>query len=295
MLPRLYTSLSLAARWALSALVIFAQGAVAAAADEVARFHLADGVEMAYVDRGVGDPTLVFIHCGNCQMGIWRETLDAFAPTNRVVAMDLPGHGQSGANRESWSLEGLGADVAALALHLKVQRSVLVGNSLGGPTALEAAKRLGPSRVLGVVAVDTLHNVEFVWPEEDFNNMLASYRKDFSAACDAAMLRLVPQSAPQETKDRISRETCDNDARAFRSLFETLRSYDQAAALRAAGVPVRAINATLFPTAVEVNRKYEPSFEVVLMEGVGHYPQVEHAAEFQRQLRRLVSELAAGR
>lgn len=295
MMSRRHIPLSLAARSALSALALFAHRPVATAADEVARLRLADGVEMAYVDRGAGDPTLVFIHCGNCQMGIWKETLDAFAPTNRVVAMDLPGHGRSGANRQTWSMEGLGGDVAALVEHLQLRRSVLVGNSLGGPTALEAAKRLGPSRVLGVVAVDTLHNVEFVWPEENFNNMLASYRKDFSATCDAAMLQLVPQSAPQETKDRIARETCDNDRKAFLRLFETLRSYDQASAMRAVGVPVRAINATLFPTAVEINRKYVPSFEVVLMQGVGHYPQVERPAEFQQHLRRLVSELAAGK
>lgn len=292
MMPRLDTRFSLAARRVLGALTLFAHGSGATAADEVGKLRLADGVEMAYVDRGAGNPALVFIHCGNCQMGIWKETLDALARTNRVVAMDLPGHGRSGANRETWSLGGLGADVAALVEHLKLPRSVLVGNSLGGPTALEAAKRLGPQRIVGVIAVDTLHNVEFVWPEEHFNQLLASYRKDFAATCDTAMLQLVPQSAPPEIKDRIARETCDNDAKAFLKLFETLRSYDQASAMRAAGVPVRAINATSFPTVAEVNRKHARSFEVVLMEGVGHYPQVERPAEFQQHLRRFIDELA---
>jgi hypothetical protein len=58
-------------------------------------------------------------------------------------------------------------------------------------------------------------------------------------------------------------------------------------------VPVRAINSPRFPTEVEINRKHARSFDVVLMEGVGHYPQVERPAEFQRHLREAVEALTA--
>jgi pimeloyl-ACP methyl ester carboxylesterase len=139
--------------------------------------RLPDGVEMAYVDAGKGKPALVFVHCGNCRKEIWRETLDAFAGENRVVAMDLPGYGRSSAAaRETSSIAGLGADVAALVNHLKLEKVIVVGNSLGGPIALEAARRLGPKRVLGVVAVDTLQNVETVWPEEGWRRVLEAYK-----------------------------------------------------------------------------------------------------------------------
>lgn len=263
-----------------------------AAADEVRRLRLSDGVEMAYLDRGAGDPALVLVHCGNCRMEIWTETIDAFASTNRVVAMDLAGHGRSGARREGLSLESLGADVTALVEHLGLKRVVLVGNSLGGPVALEAARRLGKNRVAGVVAVDTLQNVEAVWPEEHWRRQLEAYKSDFPKACADLMLKLLPPGAPGPVTARIDKETCDNDPQAAIALLETLRTYDQAHALEAAGVPVRAINSTVFPTAVEVNRRHARSFEVILMEGVGHYPQVEKPAEFQENLRRAVKELA---
>jgi pimeloyl-ACP methyl ester carboxylesterase len=68
-----------------------------------------------------------------------------------------------------------------------------------------------------------------------------------------------------------------------------------AAALRDAGVPVRAINSAAYPTAVEVNRKHAPSFDVVVMDGVGHYPQVERPEEFQAHLRKLVEAAASAR
>lgn len=262
---------------------------------EARTLRLSDGVHMTYLDRGSGDPPLVFVHCGNCQRGVWRETLDAFAPSHRVVAMDLAGHGQSTAQRDSWSIGGLGADVAALVAELKLERVVLVGNSMGGPVALEAARRLGRGRVLGVVAVDTLHDVEFSWPDEAFERLLASYERDFAKTCDAAMQRLLPEDAPQAHRDRLRAETCRNDAKAFVALFRTFRGYDMAEALRAAAVPVRAINSKLIPTAVATNRRHEPSFAAALLEGVGHYPQFERPAEFQAQLRRFVDELARAR
>src|SRR5688572_26047675 len=109
----------------------------AASPPEAKTFRLSDGVDMSYLVAGSGDPALVFVHCGNCRKEIWTETLDAFSPDYRVVAMDLPGHGRSGANRKEWSLPALGADVAALVEHLKLTNVILVGNSLGGPVSME--------------------------------------------------------------------------------------------------------------------------------------------------------------
>lgn len=266
-----------------------------AAASPDKTFRLADGVDLAYVDRGKGEPALVFVHCFSCRKEMWAETLDAFAGERRVVAMDLAGHGRSSARRETWSLPGLGADVAALVDHLKLGKVILVGNSLGGPVSLEAARRLGPKRVLGVVAVDTLHNVERKWPEDEFNATVASFRADYVKSCTDFMLRLLPKDAPAATRERVDRDTCDNDPKAALSLFESLRSYDEAAAMGAAGVPVRAINSPVFPTAVEVNRRHAPSFEVVVMDGVGHFPQVERPADFQAHLRRVIQGLAPPR
>ena len=262
-------------------------------AEEAAKLRLADGAEMVYVARGAGEPALVFVHCGNCRLEIWSETIEAFAGERRVAAMDLPGYGRSPAGpRERFTIGGYGEDVAALVEHLEIGRVILVGNSLGGPVALEAARRLGRERVLGVVAVDTLHNVEAEWPEEDWRRRLEAYRRDFRSACDEMMLGLLPEGAPAAVRERIDHETCDGDPLAAIALFETVRSYDQAAAIKAAAVPIWAINSSLFPTAPEVNRKHAVSFEVVLMEGVGHYPQVERPEEFQRHLREVVRTLS---
>jgi pimeloyl-ACP methyl ester carboxylesterase len=105
--------------------------------------------------------------------------------------------------------------------HLKLGRVVLVGNSLGGPVSLEAARRLGKERVLGVVVVDTLHDVEQRWPADALRKTLDAYRADFRNGCQDLMLGLLPDTATASTRERIRRETCANDPVAAIALLET--------------------------------------------------------------------------
>ncbi len=113
-----------------------------------------DGLPIVYDVRGGGETSLVFIHCWCCDRAFWREQLDEFADEYRVVALDLGGHGASGAEREPWTVASLAGDVEAVVKQLKLRRVILIGHSMGGPVALLAAGRM-PQRVIGVVAVDT--------------------------------------------------------------------------------------------------------------------------------------------
>ena len=119
----------------------------------------ADGVPIVYDAKGAGETALVFLHCWSCDREFWREQVDVFAEDYRVVAMDLPGHGASGAGREDWSIAGLAEDVRTVVDELGLERVVLVGHSMGGPIALLAAPLL-EGRAVGVACVDTLHNAE---------------------------------------------------------------------------------------------------------------------------------------
>jgi len=71
---------------------------------------------------------------------------------NRVITLDLLGHGRSDRPREMWSysMPIYGAQVIALMDHLKIGRAVVMGTSLGANTALEVAAR-SPERLQGLV------------------------------------------------------------------------------------------------------------------------------------------------
>lgn len=65
--------------------------------------------------------------------------MEEFADTRQAVAVDLAGHGDSGADREAWTIPAFAEDVAAVVRHLGLEDVVLIGHSLGGPVVVAAA------------------------------------------------------------------------------------------------------------------------------------------------------------
>ena len=97
-----------------------------------------DGLEVYYTVRGRG-PVTVLVHGLGGFAELWRYTIDALAPHGTVIAVDLPGFGQSAKPRRSYGL-GFFADVLRrLMSALDVERVRLVGHSLGGGVAVAYA------------------------------------------------------------------------------------------------------------------------------------------------------------
>ncbi|ONF73023.1 alpha/beta fold hydrolase [Amycolatopsis keratiniphila] len=94
-----------------------------------------------------GGVPVVLLHALGSKAGTW----DDFAARldRRVVAVDLPGHGDS-AHVESYSLDAMADGVA----ELLGEEADLVGHSMGGRVAVLLAQRL-PGRVRRLVVEDT--------------------------------------------------------------------------------------------------------------------------------------------
>ncbi|NDH41758.1 MAG: alpha/beta hydrolase, partial [Gammaproteobacteria bacterium] len=141
------------------------------------------GVDIHYELVGSGSPTLVFIHGWNCDRSYWSGQIPVFAATNQVVAIDLAGHGDSGVGRDEWTMANFGEDVAAVADALRLEDMILVGHSMGGPVALEAARRL-KARVRMIIGADTLNDVSMTFPDEQLSGMLAAMEADFQGTVE---------------------------------------------------------------------------------------------------------------
>src|SRR5512141_3449247 len=92
----------------------------------------ADGTRIAYEVHGAGWPALVFVHGWAWHPGYWDGQLKVFCAGALVVAVDLAGHGESGATRKDWSIAAFGADVGAVVDELGLESVVLIGHSMGG-------------------------------------------------------------------------------------------------------------------------------------------------------------------
>jgi len=244
----------------------------------------ADGVPIHYEVQGKGEPAMVFIHCWGCNRHLWDNQVAEFGKTHRIVTIDLPGHGESGMDRKTWSVESYGDDVKTVVAKLNLKRVVLIGSSMGGPIALEAARRM-PERVVGIVPVDTLHNVEAKLPPDQLEGVFKQLQADFKGAGAALMNQFFfSPSTPAAVKERVLADIGSRPPDTAIAILRGVFAYDAAPALREIKVPIRAINSDLQPTNLEINRKYAPQFDAVIIKGTGHYPMLEDPARFNVML-----------
>ena len=111
------------------------------------------GHRLAYTAYGEGPRVIVLVHGLLLSQRMHAELAKALADRgNRVITLDLLGHGRSDRPPDMWrySMTTFGAEVIALLDHLEVDEAVVLGTSLGANTALEAAA-LAPERLRGMV------------------------------------------------------------------------------------------------------------------------------------------------
>ena len=96
------------------------------------------GSRVNYIEMGSGPP-LVFVHgLSGCWQN-WLENIPHFARSHRVIAVDLPGFGESELPLEDITIPGYGAFLDAFLDEIGVECTSLVGNSMGGFITAEVA------------------------------------------------------------------------------------------------------------------------------------------------------------
>jgi catechol 2,3-dioxygenase-like lactoylglutathione lyase family enzyme len=181
--------------------------------------------------------------------------------------------------------------VARLLEREGLRDAVLIGHSMGGPVALEAAVR-APDRVGAIVGVESLHRLAGEADPERMAPYVARFKEDFPAAMGEFTSALVRAETPPETRARIVADSVQCDPEMAVALVEHFGTYDPKPATRIIDSPVRCINAEVTPTDVAGNRALLPSFDAVLLPETGHWPHLESPARFQAALDRLLVEVA---
>src|SRR3954469_22656229 len=111
------------------------------------------GHSLAYTEYGSGPHTVVLLHglllSQRMHLPLARDLAER---GNRVITLDLLGHGKSDRPRDMWrySMSFFGDQVVALLDEIGVDQAVVMGTSLGANTTLEVAS-LAPERLRGMV------------------------------------------------------------------------------------------------------------------------------------------------
>lgn len=249
-----------------------------------------DGVRIAYSVYGKGEPALVFVHgwCGN--RAVWANQVPYFAKKYKVVVLDLAGHGVSGRQRQVYSQEAFGEDVAAVVNAEKDDKVILIGHSMSGTVILEA-NRLLKGKVVGLIAIDTLENFErFPVSSEELEEYIGPMKADFVKGSRAFVSRMFTKNAdPNLIKLVITNVSHANPAIAL-SAIEQYLTTPVIPLLSDVNVPLWCLNADLWPSFPEINSKYLQSYHLRVIPGLGHFLMVEDPGEFNKQLEDIIGQ-----
>jgi pimeloyl-ACP methyl ester carboxylesterase len=248
-------------------------------------------VGLAFERLGSGPP-LVLLHGVGHRRQAWDAVLDRLAPHRDVIAVDLPGHGESPllADTTAPVLGEMLGEVTALLDELGLDRPHLAGNSLGGRLALEAA-------VVGRAASVTALSPAGFWRSEReakagravFRTMQALGRRFLPLAPALTWStagRALIYAAIVSRPSRMSAEQARGDMAAFvaarAAMDAVLTQMTRFTGTIPDGIPVTIAWGTrdrlLPPRQVLVAKACLPQARILPLRGCGHVPMTDDPA-----------------
>jgi pimeloyl-ACP methyl ester carboxylesterase len=182
---------------------------------------------------------VLFHHGLGATSGVFAEWLPLLADRFHLVTFDIRGHGNSarpkaGSAPVSFSL--LTEDVFAVADAAGAQRFHIVGESIGGPIALNAALRR-PDRILTVTVSNGAHVGGKIQAVNDWREIIA---KEGMSGWSKYMMRhrFFPDELPKEKWDWYEREQASVSVDVLLEALESLRATDLSPELEKLDLPV---------------------------------------------------------
>ncbi len=250
-----------------------------------------DGTQISYETFGVGEPALVFIHGWSCDSRYWRAQLPFFSKNNRVIIIDLAGHGHSGMSRTKYTMEAFGEDVKAVVEATESKKAILIGHSMGGSVIVEAAQ-LMPDKIIGLIGIDTLENVEYPMTSEEMKMMVEPLEKDFRKGSRQFIESMILPKTAQELREWILADvSAAPPAVALSAMKEMMQQYitgEAAKIFEKVRLPVITINGSLWPINYEANRKYMFSFDAIVLKDADHFLMMNQVEEFNQALEKAI-------
>jgi pimeloyl-ACP methyl ester carboxylesterase len=248
-----------------------------------------DGIKIAYITEGEGNTAIVFVHAWCCNKSFWNSQISHFSKRYKVVAIDMAGHGGSELGRTDYTMDAFAEDVKAVIEKLDLKNVVLVGNSMGGAIILQTAAII-PERIKLLIGADTCRNLEEEGNEQKAEEFLEPLKADFKNRTIEIAKNLLPASTNRKTIEFVAKTMSGANAEMGISVMQNVFRFNGKSLNEKVTCPLKTINSDLWPTEVEINKKYFPSFETKLVKGYGHFIQMENPKLFNTLLEEYLTE-----
>ena len=260
-------------------IILLLTSTAAFAADGDSQFAKLDGARIHYKSYGKGKDALVLIHGWTCNLDNWRDQIPDFAKRNRVIALDLPGHGQSDKPEIPYTMDLFANAIDAVLRDAKVERAVLVGHSMGTPVARQFYRKY-PQKTLAIVIVDG--GLRPFGTKEMRKNFISMFRSPNYKQAGMQMLSQMAPTLPAEGKERVNASFANTPQHVVVSAMEGMND-DALYGPDKINVPVFAILAKspFWPADTEeFLRGLAPDLELQWFEGVSHFLMMEKPKQF---------------
>ena len=256
-------------------------------AESASRYADTKPYRIHYYEAGEGYP-IVFLHGsgpGTTGWSSFSPNIAEIAKTNHVYAVDMPGWGESDTPTDEQGRDQT-AQLIAFLDELGIERAALVGNSMGGAISLQTAishpERVSHLIMMGGPAPGANMFAAGDGPTEGLKVLLAA-RRDPSPQMMKALVRIFCFNKAMATDELADlRSVAANAYPEHFSAFYALTPRDLLK-ISAPTVLVHGRDDRVVPFEQSLrNLSAIPNSRLLLINGCGHWAQIEHAAEFNR-------------
>ena len=255
-----------------------------------------NGINLHYIDIGTaGSIPIVLVHGFPFSSEMWKEqikTLQDSKNTLRIIAYDLRGHGRSDVGDGQYAIELFVDDLIALLDHLKIDKAILCGFSMGGYIALRAIER-NPDRFSALILCDTMSAADSNEAKIRRANAIKQIKKEGVERYAEGFLKAVfateTFNAKPDIINGIRRTILSNSPLGIcGALLAMAGRTDTTPALSKINVPtlllVGKLDAVTPPTAASSMHEQIRNSELYLIDSAAHMSNLENPTQFNEHL-----------
>ncbi len=250
------------------------------------QFALWNNHKVRFEEFGHGtEEAIVFIHGWSCDSSFWNFQVNEFSARQRVITIDLPGHGKSARpSSVKYSVDEFADAINAVFETIGLAKAILVGHSLGG-VVVRHFYRKHSDKVMALVIVDSEVTP---WSQESVNHVRQKVSELKTPAYQKIAAEMVDEmfvmSTPEFLRDNIKRKMTSTSkivmSKALLGLAD--QSLYKTDLIKVPTMIVMAKNQILRPDNERFLKSFIQDLDYQEWENVGHFVMMEDPERFNK-------------
>ena len=246
-------------------------------------YKTVNGIRINYEQRGEGD-LIVLLHGWGSNIKLFANLIDLLAKKYKVVAMDMPGFGESQEPPSAWEVSDYVQFVIDFLADYSVKETMLLGHSFGGRVIIKLNSRTDlPFKITKVILVDS---AGILPPKTNKKSLRTRYYKLGKAVLSTKIAQKIAPDALENFRKKMGSADYAAASPLMRQVLVKTVNEDLEPLLPNIKCPtllVWGVNDTATPLSDgEKMEKLIPDAGLVKLENAGHYSFLEQQFIFNR-------------